>query len=296
MRQRSQHRRHQEPFGPGEPDAGALSGAEVRCTKLEAVSERGALDLRRGLSARPCGGGAAPAHEGVRGNHARGNLGRQVHADDGFVHRQAPIVAYGVPVELVVIGEELRHAIGFVTYDEAMIAGRERRPGREAQLRVTRGVSLLIRDRRAVFGGFQNLHANAGVCCVWTDEAAVPARFGIDGEFADHAVAEVIAFAMGNELLAHFERGVLAQRNVDGERKDAVRLCARAAAPGRVRARRFGRGAPDSARLAKHRRHPRVHEGSHDGESEDELQKTFEGLWHVGILSAGCWAECQMRL
>ena len=148
-------------------------------------------------------------------------------AQDGLVHGQAPIVAHRVPVKLIVIGQELRHAIGFVADYEAMVAGRERRPRREPQLRIAGIAALLVGDRRAILGGFQDLDANAGVFLVCADQTPVPARFGIDGQLADHSVAEVIAFAAHDKLFADFEGGVFAQRGVALERDDALALRAR---------------------------------------------------------------------
>ena len=134
MRQRSQRRGREECLRPTERYAQALRRAEVRHAKLEAVSNSIALDLR---SAEAPGGRATAARVSFGGDHFRRQFRRQVHAQDGLVHRKAPIMPDRVPVELIVIGQELQHAIGFVADGEAMIAGRERLIRRDAQLFVS---------------------------------------------------------------------------------------------------------------------------------------------------------------
>ena len=192
----------------------------------------GALDGGYGAALR---GGAAVACVGVGGDHVRGKFCWQMQAHDGFIDGHAPVVAHRVPVKLIVIGEELRDAIGFVADDEAMIAGRERHERlADAQLLVGGVTALLVGDGRAILGDFQNFDANAGVLGVGADEALVPARFGIDGQIADHSVAKGVADAVYDELFAHFERGVGAQGDVGGEREDAVKIHAAGLSPGLV--------------------------------------------------------------
>src|SRR5205807_67476 len=172
-------------------------------------------------------GRAAPARVGFGAHYVCRHLRRQVHAHDRLVHRQSPIVAKRVPVELVVIGQELGHAIRFVAHYKAMIAGREWRPRHDAQLLVARIAALLVGDGSAILADFQYFYANAGVFGPFADEAPVPTRLGVDGKVADHSVAEVVAFAVHCELLPHIERSVFAQRDVARERNDELPLWAR---------------------------------------------------------------------
>ena len=126
---------------------------EVRNAKLEAVGDGGALDGGYGAVLR---GGAAVACVGVCGDHICGKLCWQMQTHDGYIDGHAPVVADGVPVKLIVIGEELHHAIGFVADDEAMIAQRQRHERlADAQLLVGGVTALLAGDGRAILGDFQ---------------------------------------------------------------------------------------------------------------------------------------------
>src|SRR5260370_38740453 len=92
---------------------------------------------------------------------------------------------------------------------------------------VPRVAALLVGDGRAVFADFQNLDADASVFGPSADQLPVPARFGIDGQLADHSVAEVVAFAVHQELLADFEEAVFVQSDVAREGDDALALWGR---------------------------------------------------------------------
>lgn len=275
MREGTKRWRHEESFGPSEPHRGALRIAKVRYAKLETIGDGGA---REGIwrQAR----GAAAANINVGGDDPCRHFRREVHPNDGFVYWQAPIMADCVPVKLIVIGQELQHAIRFVADDEAMVAGRDRRPGRDAQLVVSRIAALFVGNGRAVFAHFQNLDANARVFCVWADEAPVPTRFGIDGQVADHSVAEVIAHAVRYKLLAYFQGGVLVQRDIGGEREDAVQLHPDAAVPRLARPRLLRGCAPDGARRSDRRPQAEINEPAADCQPENELHQAFDGARH----------------
>src|SRR4029077_9432751 len=78
----------------------------------------------------------------------------------------------------------------------------------DSQLRISVSLPLLVFDRLAVLGDFQDFDANYVVSLVFADVLTVPAVFRPDGQVAHKSVTVILAAAVERDLLAHLERRV----------------------------------------------------------------------------------------